>query len=52
MCLCHGSLYDNGGRVVQGTAPTNLSVPHHRFEGEKKTLSKRRNSWLLLKTYA
>jgi len=34
-CPCHGSLYDNSGRVVRGPAPNNLIVPHYEFIDEK-----------------
>lgn len=30
-CACHGSLYDNSGRVVRGPAPKNLEVPPYEF---------------------
>jgi len=38
LCPCHGSLYDNSGRVIQGPAPNNLAVPPYRFDGEKKII--------------
>lgn len=31
LCPCHGSMYDNSGRVVKGPAPRNLDVPPYRF---------------------
>ncbi len=31
ICPCHGSLYDNSGRVTRGPAPTNLEVPYYEF---------------------
>lgn len=31
LCPCHGSQYDNSGRVVRGPAPNNLEVPPYRF---------------------
>lgn len=37
-CPCHGSIYDNSGRVVRGPAPNNLIVPHYEFVGEKKII--------------
>jgi ubiquinol-cytochrome c reductase iron-sulfur subunit len=30
-CPCHGSEYDNSGRIRQGPAPTNLVVPPYAF---------------------
>lgn len=30
-CPCHGSRYDNSGRVLKGPAPRNLDVPPYRF---------------------
>jgi ubiquinol-cytochrome c reductase iron-sulfur subunit len=30
-CPCHGSMYDNSGRVVRGPAPRNLVVPKYEF---------------------
>lgn len=30
-CPCHGSRYDNSGRVLKGPAPRNLEVPPYRF---------------------
>ncbi|MEX2643954.1 MAG: ubiquinol-cytochrome c reductase iron-sulfur subunit [Acetobacterales bacterium] len=33
-CPCHGSHYDNSGRIRQGPAPTNLEVPVHEFVGD------------------
>ncbi len=30
-CPCHGSHYDNSGRIRKGPAPTNLSVPDYTF---------------------
>ncbi len=37
-CPCHGSIYDNSGRVVRGPAPNNLIVPHYEFVDEKKII--------------
>ena len=30
-CHCHGSQYDDSGRVVRGPAPHNLAVPPYKF---------------------
>jgi ubiquinol-cytochrome c reductase iron-sulfur subunit len=30
-CPCHGSAYDTAGRIRQGPAPTNLTVPDYEF---------------------
>jgi len=36
LCPCHGSVYDNSGRIISGPAPRNLGVPPYRFvTGEK-----------------
>lgn len=35
-CHCHGSQYDDSGRVVRGPAPKNLEVPPYRFLTENK----------------
>ena len=31
LCACHGSQYDNVGRVRVGPAPDNLAVPAYTF---------------------
>ncbi len=31
LCPCHGSQYDNSGRVIQGPAPRNLDVPPYKI---------------------
>ena len=36
ICHCHGSQYDDSGRVTSGPAPKNLEVPPYRFVSEKK----------------
>ncbi len=38
LCPCHGSLYDNSGRVLRGPAPKNLYLPPYRFISEHKLL--------------
>ena len=30
-CPCHGSHYDTSGRIRQGPAPVNLTVPEYAF---------------------
>ncbi len=35
-CHCHGSQYDDSGRVVRGPAPKNLEVPPYHFLTENK----------------
>ena len=37
-CHCHGSQYDDSGRVVRGPAPKNLEVPPYRFIATDKIL--------------
>jgi len=32
-CPCHGSVYDNSGRILRGPAPRNLDVPPYHFAG-------------------
>ncbi|MBI5430719.1 MAG: ubiquinol-cytochrome c reductase iron-sulfur subunit [Nitrosomonadales bacterium] len=36
VCHCHGSQYDDSGRVLRGPAPKNLEVPPYRFAAENK----------------
>lgn len=36
VCHCHGSQYDDSGRVTRGPAPKNLEVPPYRFLAEDK----------------
>ena len=33
-CPCHGSVYDTSGRIRQGPAPTNLTVPPYEFTSD------------------
>ncbi len=35
-CPCHGSHYDQSGRIRKGPAPTNLAVPQYKFISEAK----------------
>ncbi|MFZ2542177.1 MAG: ubiquinol-cytochrome c reductase iron-sulfur subunit [Gallionella sp.] len=37
-CHCHGSLYDDSGRVLRGPAPKNLEVPPYRFITAEKIM--------------
>ena len=36
ICHCHGSEYDDSGRVIRGPAPKNLEVPPYRFVAADK----------------
>jgi ubiquinol-cytochrome c reductase iron-sulfur subunit len=36
LCPCHGSVYDNSGRILSGPAPRNLDVPPYKFVSENK----------------
>jgi len=38
VCHCHGSQYDDSGRVSRGPAPKNLEVPPYHFIAENKIL--------------
>lgn len=38
VCHCHGSQYDDSGRVTRGPAPKNLAVPPYHFIAENKIL--------------
>ncbi len=35
-CHCHGSQYDDSGRVTRGPAPKNLEVPPYHFLSANK----------------
>jgi ubiquinol-cytochrome c reductase iron-sulfur subunit len=35
-CHCHGSQYDDSGRIVRGPAPKNLEVPPYHFVAANK----------------
>lgn len=37
-CPCHGSQYDNSGRVLSGPAPRNLDIPPYSFDGNGKII--------------
>jgi len=37
-CPCHGSHYDNSGRIRKGPAPLNLEVPEYYFETDDKVV--------------
>jgi ubiquinol-cytochrome c reductase iron-sulfur subunit len=37
-CPCHGSHYDNSGRIRKGPAPLNLEVPPYKFIDEHTVL--------------
>ena len=36
LCPCHGSVYDNSGRILHGPAPKNLLVPPYKFVANDK----------------
>ena len=36
LCPCHGSVYDNSGRILHGPAPRNLAVPPYKFVSAEK----------------
>lgn len=38
VCHCHGSQYDDSGRVIRGPAPKNLEVPPYRFVAANKLI--------------
>ena len=35
-CHCHGSQYDDSGRVTRGPAPKNLEVPPYHFVSDRR----------------
>ncbi len=36
VCHCHGSEYDDSGRVIRGPAPKNLEVPPYHFVDDSR----------------
>jgi cytochrome b6-f complex iron-sulfur subunit len=36
MCPCHGSQYDENGKVVRGPAPLSLAIEHVNIEDDGK----------------
>ena len=38
LCPCHGSVYDNSGRILHGPAPKNLPVPPYKFVSNEKII--------------
>ena len=38
VCPCHGSRYDNSGRILKGPAPRNLDLPPYEFVGDDKII--------------
>jgi ubiquinol-cytochrome c reductase iron-sulfur subunit len=37
-CPCHGSVYDNSGRILKGPAPRNLDLPPYEFVSADKII--------------
>ena len=37
-CPCHGSAYDNSGRILRGPAPRNLDLPPYQFVSKDKII--------------
>ncbi len=40
-CPCHGSVYDNSGRILKGPAPRNLDLPPYEFLAADRLLIKK-----------
>ena len=38
ICHCHGSQYDDSGRILSGPAPKNLDVPPYKFIADNKIM--------------
>lgn len=36
LCPCHGSVFDNSGRILKGPAPRNLELPPYEIIGDGK----------------
>lgn len=43
-CPCHGSVYDNSGRILHGPAPRNLELPPYEFVSADKIIIGRAKS--------
>jgi len=43
-CPCHGSVYDNSGRILKGPAPTNLELPPYEFVSADKIIIGKANT--------
>ena len=43
-CPCHGSVYDNSGRILHGPAPKNLEVPEYEFVTNDKIIIGKQNT--------
>lgn len=43
-CPCHGSVYDNSGRILKGPAPRNLELPPYEFVTADKILIGKANT--------
>lgn len=37
-CPCHGSAYDNSGRILRGPAPRNLDLPPYEFVADNRII--------------
>jgi len=43
-CPCHGSQYDNSGRILKGPAPSNMILPPYDFVADNKIIIGKSNS--------
>ncbi len=41
LCPCHGSVYDNSGRILHGPAPRNLDLPPYEFVADTRIIIKK-----------